>query len=47
MDNMDIQIQTLNLNFDLGYEGKLKGVYFDIGNVLNVPFTFFSLGDAS
>src|SRR5439155_14903688 len=38
----------LNLDFGLGYEGKLGVVFFfAIGNVINVPFSFFSLGDAS
>src|SRR2546429_3487921 len=38
----------LNLDFDLGYEGKLGVVFFfAIGNVINVPFSFFSLGNAS
>src|SRR5581483_8095544 len=40
----------LDLDFGLGYEGKLVGgcfrFYFVIGNVINVPFSFFSLGDA-
>src|SRR5436305_14931675 len=38
----------LNLDFGLGYEGKLGVVFFfAIGNVINVSFSFFSLGDAS
>src|SRR3954451_14989511 len=38
----------LNLDFGLGYEGKLGWCFFfAIENVINVPFSFFSLGDTS
>src|SRR4051795_2271866 len=38
----------LDLDFGLGYESKLRFVFlFAIGNIINVSFTFFSLGDAS